>query len=94
MTTTDVRPETHTHEPSPVSDVALWTSMLLGPFVFLLNLEVNYVLVDWACNTGNTWALHVAHFTALVTIAIGTWLGVVLWRWADRDLFARLTARG
>ncbi len=80
MTTADVRPESDSHERSPVSEIALWTSVLLGPLMFLLNLEVNYAVVDWACNTGNGWVLHVAHATSLVIIASGVLLGVVLWR--------------
>ena len=64
--TTDIRPETAPREHPPVSDAALWTSVLGGPVVFLLNLQVNYVMVDWACNTGNDWAVHVAHLASLI----------------------------
>jgi hypothetical protein len=48
----NIRVEAPPREHPPVSDLALWMSVLGGPFVFLLNLEVNYVMVDWACNTG------------------------------------------
>jgi hypothetical protein len=74
----DVRTEAGPREHPPVSDLALWTSVLGGPFVFLLNLEVNYVMVDWACNTGNDWALHVVHFVALVLSAACALLGLAL----------------
>jgi hypothetical protein len=79
MATVDVRPEAGPREHPPVSDLALWTSVLTGPVVFLVNLQVNYVMVDWACNTGNDWALHVVHAVALVVSLAAAWLGRVLW---------------
>jgi len=78
--TVDVRTEPGPREHPPVSDLALWTSVLGGPFVFLLNLEVNYVMVDWACNMGNDWALHLVHFVSLLLSAACAWLGVTLLR--------------
>lgn len=80
MATVDIRPEAPPREHPPVSDLALWTTVLSGPVVFLLNLQVNYVMVDWACNTGHEWALHVVHAAALVVVAAGTLLGIMLWR--------------
>ena len=74
----DVRTEAAPREHPPVSDLALWTSVLGGPFLFLLNLEVNYVMVDWACNTGNDWALHVVHVLSLVLSASCALLGLTL----------------
>ena len=78
--TVDIRPEAPPREHPPVSDVALWTSVLSGPVVFLINLQINYVMVDWACNTGNDWALHVVHLVALIATVAGTLLGIALWR--------------
>ena len=90
MATVDVRPEAPPREHPPVSDLALWTAVLSGPVVFLLNLQINYVMVDWACNTGNEWALHVVHLVSLAAVAAGTLLGATLWRrvgrtWPDPD---------
>jgi hypothetical protein len=79
MATVDVRPEAAPREHPPVSDVALWTSVLTGPIVFLLNLQVNYTMVDWACNTGNDWTLHVAHAVALLVSLASALLGRSLW---------------
>ena len=76
----DIRTEAAPREPPPVSDLALWTSVLGGPFLFLLNLEVSYVMVDWACNTGNDWALHVVHFVSVVLSAACALLGLTLLR--------------
>ena len=90
MTTVDVRPEPGPREHPPVSDTALWTSVVIGPVMFLLNLQVNYAMVDWACNTGHGWALHVVHLVSLLVIAGGMLLAVVLWRrtgsgWPDAN---------
>jgi len=83
--TVDIRPEAGPRERPPVSDLALWTSVLGGPLVFLLNLEVSYVMVDWACNTGNDWALHLVHFVSLVLSAACALLGLALLRGVRRD---------
>jgi hypothetical protein len=83
--TVDVRTEPGPREHPPVSDLALWTSVLGGPFVFLLNLEVNYVMVDWACNAGTGWALHLVHLVALVLCAACALLGLALLRRVRRD---------
>jgi len=79
MATVDLRPEAAPREHPPVSDLALWTSVLTGPMVFMLNLEVSYVLVDWACNTGNVWSLHVAHAASLLISVAAALLGRALW---------------
>ena len=90
MATVDVRPEAPAREHPPVSDLALWTSVLSGPVVFLLNLEVSYVMVGWACDAGNEWALHLVHLVSLAAVVAGTLLGAALWRrvgrsWPDAD---------
>ncbi|HUQ80534.1 MAG TPA: hypothetical protein VM076_05345 [Gemmatimonadaceae bacterium] len=78
--TVDVRHEAPPREHPPVSDLALWTSVLSGPLVFLLNLEVAYIMVDWACNTGHDWAVHVVHLVSLALAVAGVLLGIALWR--------------
>jgi predicted small integral membrane protein len=80
VTTREVRPEAGPRENPPVSDLALWASVLIGPVVFLLNLQVNYTMVDWACNTGHGWALHVVHAASFVVTVAGLLLGIVLWQ--------------
>jgi hypothetical protein len=79
MATVDLRPEAGPREHPPVSDLALWTAVLTGPIAFLVNLQVNYMLVDWSCGTGNDWALHVTHAVALVVTLAAAWLGRTLW---------------
>lgn len=78
--TVETRPEAPPREHPPVSDLALWTSVLSGPVVFLVNMEVNYVMLDWACTHGTDWALHLAHLIALGLIVAGGLLGLTLWR--------------
>ena len=80
MATVETRAEVAPRERPPVSDLALWTSVLAGPVVFLVNMEVNYVMTSWACDSGNTWALHVAHLIALVIVVAAGLLGLTLWR--------------
>lgn len=75
----EVRPEAGPREHPPVSDLLLWTSVLLGPFAYLLDLQTSYVMVDWACWTGNDWALHVVNAVALVVAVAGALLGRALW---------------
>ena len=87
--TVETRPEAAPRERPPVSDLALWASVLTGPVVFLVNMEVNYVMTDWTCESGTTWALHLAHAIALAIIIAGGLLGLSLWRrvgggWPDR----------
>jgi len=79
MSTADVRPEAPPREHSPVSDAALWTSVLGPPLVFLLNLEINYAMVTWACTSGNGWALHVVHLVSLLAALGAGLMGRALW---------------
>jgi lysylphosphatidylglycerol synthetase-like protein (DUF2156 family) len=55
---------------------AQWTGILAGPLVFLLLLEVHYVLAGVACETRETWFLHAATAAAVVIVA-----AAALWAW-------------
>ena len=78
--TIETRPEAAPREQAPVSDVALWTAVLLGPVVFLINLQVTYVMVDWACASGTEWVLHLVH-AASVAVAVGSaWVSRSFWQ--------------
>ena len=81
----DIRSEAAPREHAPVSDFALWTSVLVPPLVFLLNLEVSYVMVDWACNTRNDWSLHVVHVVSFALAAGAGFLGLTLLRRVRSD---------
>lgn len=54
--------------------LALWTGLLAGPVVMLVLLQVNYVLSYVACETRQTWFLHLATGIAIALVAAaGTW---------------------
>jgi hypothetical protein len=53
--------------------VQLWVGLLAGPLAALIQLEVNYALVPWVCNSKQTWTLHLVSLIALmVATAAGT----------------------
>lgn len=79
MSTHDVRAEAPPRENPPVSDVAQWVSVLGGPIATLLNLQVNYTMVQWACTSGNAWTLHVVHLITLLMAIGAAALGRSLW---------------
>lgn len=85
MGTRDVRPEALPRENPPVSDLAQWVAFLGGPFAVLLNLEVSYAMVDWACLTSNDWSLHVVHFASFALAVGAAWLGRSLWKRISDD---------
>ena len=81
---------------SVVSETLLWISVLGGPLTFLLNLQVSYMMVDWACGTANEWTVHVTHAVALAIVAACAALGFALWkrvRERPADAGATSTAR-
>ena len=83
--TVDTRPEAAPREQAPVSDTALWTAVLLGPVVFLVNLQVAYVMVDWSCSSGTTWSLHIVHAVAAAIAVAGTLVSRSFWRRAGGE---------
>ena len=58
----------------------LWAGVLVGPTAMLLQLEINYALVPWACRASQVWPLHVVSlFSLLVTVVAGV-LALRVWR--------------
>jgi hypothetical protein len=55
----------------------LWCGVLAGPIVWLVLLETNYVLSYVACETRQTWFLHLGTGIAVVVVASAGFLG---WR--------------
>jgi hypothetical protein len=58
----------------------LWAGILAGPFAFALNLQSNYMLVDFACETGARSILHVVPAVSLLLVAGGALLAWVSYR--------------
>src|SRR4051812_26066073 len=65
----------------------LWCGMLVPPVIWLVQFELNYLLVPWVCSTGHTMVLHVT--SALFLLAASA-LGFAVWR--KRDDLAIATA--
>ncbi len=59
----------------PRRERALWTGVLAGPIVFLVLLQTNYVLAYVACETRQTWFLHLATAAAVLLVAAAAQAG-------------------
>ena len=57
--------------------VKLLAGVFIGPAGWLLNLQINYSLVKWACASGNAQVLPILSAAALALIGCGLW---VSWR--------------
>ena len=57
-------------------DRSLWLAVLGAPFLFLCHLQLNYMLVLWACTSGKRWVLPLVSALFLALTAAG---GVVAW---------------
>ena len=64
------------HEPK--REAALWTGLLAGPIVWLALLETIYVMSYAACETRETWFLHLAVTTSFVMVAAAAYIA---WRY-------------
>ena len=58
----------------------LWAGVLVGPLAALLQLQINYALVLWACSHSSSWPLHLVSFLALVLTIIAGLLSFRLWQ--------------
>ena len=56
---------------------ARWVGVLAGPLATLTQLQVNYALVRWACDSGRERYLHVVALAALLVTIAG---GLLSWR--------------
>lgn len=63
---------------------ALWAGLLAAPLAFLLNLQISYMLVPWACSTGHTSWLHVASFGSLLLALLGAFIAWRNWQKSGR----------
>lgn len=62
----------------------LLTGFLAGPAAFLLNLQISFTLVPWACAYDLQYALHLATLIFLLMAALGGFASWRIWRDAGR----------
>ncbi len=82
----------------------LVVSFLLAPFAWLLDLQVSYAMVKWACENDARWMLLLTPFGSLALIGVSTWMAWSCWtklrgvgqpqgaRMEDRSYFLALAA--
>jgi hypothetical protein len=70
---------------SPRENRALWLGILGPPVIWLVQFQVSYMLVPWACSTGQHWTLHAASFLFLVMAAMPGWPAWRYWRAAGGE---------
>lgn len=57
--------------------VTLAAAFIVPPLAFLLNLQISYTLVPWACAGGHEFLLHLVALATLLLAACG---GLIAWR--------------
>jgi hypothetical protein len=62
----------------------LWVGLFAGPTAFFLYLQVNYMLVPWACSTGHHFVLHLVMAAALLIATAGGISAWLCWQKAGR----------
>jgi hypothetical protein len=73
----------HGHdEPAPV---AQWVGMFLAPAAFAAHLQINYVLVRWACLRDRDVWVHVVDLLAVALAVAGAVAAWRTWERAGRD---------
>ena len=57
----------------------LWAGVLVGPTAMLMQLEINYAFVLWACKTRHIWPLHLVSLVALLATIVAGFLSYRIW---------------
>lgn len=63
----------------------LWVVALLGPVVWLLQLQVNYLLAYWVCRSGSRLIYPLVGLVALAVLAWGGWLSARFRREGEQE---------
>jgi hypothetical protein len=63
----------------------LWAGVLVGPTAMLMQLEINYALVPWACGARTVWPLHLVSLFALVVTIVAGFLAYRIWARVSTD---------
>lgn len=50
----------------PLAEYWLWFATMGPPVAFMLNLEISYAIVEWACASGATICLHLVPLIFLI----------------------------
>jgi hypothetical protein len=66
----------------PAASPVLWAALLGGPLACLALLEIDYILVTWACAEESRWPLHLAAAVAVLLAAAAAFAG---WRARGKD---------
>ena len=64
------------------SSVTLWFSVLAGPAALIINFQLRYALVPYACQTGRRWMLTAISIPLLLVALTGALAG---WRGLDAN---------
>ena len=73
------------HRPPDARPLTEWAGVLAGPIAFLLNLQVSYMMVPWACAVGAHTALYLVPVGALLLTALGGSCAWRVWQRTGRD---------
>jgi hypothetical protein len=63
--------------PLPASAFSLWLGILGGPTAWLVQFQLRYMLVRWACAAGHAWSIHLSGLVFLLCSFALAWLS---WR--------------
>ena len=65
--------------------LALWTGLLAGPIIWLMQFQTNYTLVPWACRSGEHFLIYIVVAVALLLVAGAGFLSWRSWQETGRD---------
>ena len=66
------------------SSVALWFGALTGPIVFLIDLEVKYAIIQYACRNRAPWIFWLTTAVALIATVAAGFVAFRYWGSDDR----------
>lgn len=82
MSETDTFPRRDEPQPAPV---AQWVGAFLAPAAFAAHLQIDYVLVRWACLRGADVWVHVVDLLAIALAVLGVVVAWRVWERAGRE---------
>jgi len=64
------------------SSIALWFANLAGPLALIINFQLRFALVPYACETGRRWMLTTISIPLFLIALLGAFAG---WHWLRAD---------